>query len=112
MPPAVVAGASLLAAGNRVPRLRVFSFIARRRRFDPRRGGPGNVPHRRLRNPARQRCRYLEKAPLPYWLVATGFHLFGVNEFATRLPNVLAIFLLAWLAVRWGSRAFDDRTGI
>jgi len=56
--------------------------------------------------------RYLEKAPLPYWLVAAGFHLFGVNEFATRLPNVLAIFLLAGLAVRWGARAFDERTGM
>ena len=56
--------------------------------------------------------RYMEKAPLPYWLVAFGFHLFGVNEFATRFPNVLAIFLLAWLAVRWGTKAFDERTGI
>jgi 4-amino-4-deoxy-L-arabinose transferase-like glycosyltransferase len=56
--------------------------------------------------------RYLEKAPLPYWLVAFGFRVFGVNEFATRLPNVVAIFLLAWLAVRWGTRAFDERTGI
>ena len=56
--------------------------------------------------------RYLEKAPLPYWLVALGFHLFGVGEFATRLPNVLAIFLLAWLGVQWGGRVFDDRTAI
>jgi len=55
--------------------------------------------------------RYLEKAPLPYWLVAAGFHVFGVNEFTTRFPNVLAIFLLAWLAMIWGSRAFDERTG-
>ena len=30
--------------------------------------------------------RYLEKAPLPYWLVALSYHIFGVNEFATRLP--------------------------
>ena len=56
--------------------------------------------------------RYLEKAPLPYWLVSTGFHLFGVNEFATRLPNVLAIVLLAWLALKWGTKAFDERTGL
>ena len=56
--------------------------------------------------------RYLEKAPLPYWLVAAGFQIFGVHEFATRLPNVLAIFLLAWLSVSWGRKAFDERTGI
>src|ERR1700754_2272938 len=29
--------------------------------------------------------RYLEKAPLPYWLVSLSFHLFGFNAFATHL---------------------------
>ncbi len=33
--------------------------------------------------------RYLEKPPLPYWLVAISYKLFGVNEFSTRLPMVL-----------------------
>src|SRR5205807_5379065 len=33
--------------------------------------------------------RYLEKAPLPYWLVAFSYRIFGVNEFATRLPMAL-----------------------
>ena len=56
--------------------------------------------------------RYLEKAPLPYWLVAICYHLFGVNEFATRLPMALAVGLLGLLAVVWGKRAFDERTGI
>lgn len=56
--------------------------------------------------------RYLEKAPLPYWLVALCYHVFGVNEFATRLPMVLAVGLLGLLAVVWGKRAFGERTGI
>ena len=30
--------------------------------------------------------RYLEKAPLPYWLVSASYQVFGVNEFSTRLP--------------------------
>jgi 4-amino-4-deoxy-L-arabinose transferase-like glycosyltransferase len=30
--------------------------------------------------------RYLEKAPLPYWAMATSFLLFGVSEWAARLP--------------------------
>lgn len=55
--------------------------------------------------------RYLEKAPLLYWLVAAGFHVFGVNEFATRFPTVVAMFLFAWLGVRWGERAFGGRAG-
>ena len=56
--------------------------------------------------------RYLEKAPLPYWLVATSYKIFGVNEFSTRLPMVLSIMLLGLLAFCWGQRAFGERTGI
>jgi 4-amino-4-deoxy-L-arabinose transferase-like glycosyltransferase len=56
--------------------------------------------------------RYLEKAPLPYWLVAACYHIFGVNEFASRLPMALSVLLLGVLAVVWGRRAFGERAGI
>jgi 4-amino-4-deoxy-L-arabinose transferase-like glycosyltransferase len=56
--------------------------------------------------------RYLEKAPLPYWLVAASYRVFGVNEFATRLPMALAVLMLGVLAVVWGRRAFGERAGI
>src|SRR4051812_47094845 len=56
--------------------------------------------------------RYLEKAPLPYWLVATSYRIFGVNEFATRLPMALSVMLLGILALVWGRRAFGDRAGM
>lgn len=56
--------------------------------------------------------RYLEKAPLPYWLVAGSYQLFGVNEFATRLPMALSVMLLGILAIAWGTRAFGERAGI
>jgi 4-amino-4-deoxy-L-arabinose transferase-like glycosyltransferase len=56
--------------------------------------------------------RYLEKAPLPYWLVAAGYRVFGINEFAARLPTALAVLLLAWLGMAWGRRAFGERAGI
>jgi 4-amino-4-deoxy-L-arabinose transferase-like glycosyltransferase len=56
--------------------------------------------------------RYLEKAPLPYWLVAVCYHIFGVNEFAARLPMALSVLLLGVLAVVWGRRAFGERAGI
>ena len=56
--------------------------------------------------------RYLEKAPLPYWLVAISYHVFGVNEFATRLPMAISILLLGVLALVWTQRAFGERTGI
>lgn len=56
--------------------------------------------------------RYLEKAPLPYWLVDACYHIFGVNEFATRLPMVLSILLLGVLSFVWGKRAFGERVGL
>lgn len=55
--------------------------------------------------------RYLEKAPLPYWLVAGSYRLFGINEFAARFPTVLAVLLLAWLGMAWGRSAFGERAG-
>lgn len=56
--------------------------------------------------------RYLEKAPLPYWLVAFSYHIFGVNEFATRLPMALSVLFLGLLAFVWGRRAFGERSGL
>jgi 4-amino-4-deoxy-L-arabinose transferase-like glycosyltransferase len=55
--------------------------------------------------------RYLEKPPLPYWLDAIGYWIFGQNVFATHLPNALAILGLAWLAWLWTSRAWGSRAG-
>ena len=56
--------------------------------------------------------RYLEKAPLPYWLVTACYHVLGVNEFSTRLPMALSVFLLGLLALVWGRRAFGERGGV
>ena len=53
--------------------------------------------------------RYLEKPPLPYWLVATNYRLFGENVFATHLPlalSVLGCSILAWV---WARRAYSER---
>ena len=48
--------------------------------------------------------RYLEKAPLMYWGVATSYKLFGVSEWSTRLPlmlGVLAMILSTYGLGRW-----------
>src|SRR4051794_181287 len=55
--------------------------------------------------------RYLEKPPLPYWMVAGCYRVFGENAFATRLPNALAILGIAWLAWMWAGRAWGKRAG-
>jgi len=56
--------------------------------------------------------RYLEKAPLMYWLVALSFRVFGVHEFAARLPTVLAVLLLVVLGMKWAGRAFGPRASV
>ncbi len=56
--------------------------------------------------------RYLEKAPLPYWLVAGSFRLFGFNTFAVHLPQALGVLLLALLGYHWGSKAYGERAGL
>src|SRR5438105_5993510 len=38
--------------------------------------------------------RYLEKAPLPYWIVAASFRAFGFNTFAVHLPQAIAVLPL------------------
>jgi 4-amino-4-deoxy-L-arabinose transferase-like glycosyltransferase len=54
--------------------------------------------------------RYLEKAPLPYWLVALSFRVFGFTSFAAHLPQAIAVLLLALLGYQWAARAFGART--
>jgi 4-amino-4-deoxy-L-arabinose transferase-like glycosyltransferase len=54
--------------------------------------------------------RYLEKAPLPYWLEALSFRIFGFNTFAAHLPEAIGVLLLALLGYHWADRAFRPRT--
>ena len=56
--------------------------------------------------------RYLEKAPLMYWLVSFSYTFFGVNEFTTHLPNLLAMLGLTVLSMIWARRAFGHRASI
>jgi 4-amino-4-deoxy-L-arabinose transferase-like glycosyltransferase len=41
-----------------------------------------------------------------------SYRVLGVNEFATRLPTVLAMLLLTLLGVRWAGRAFGGHSAI
>ncbi|WP_263356412.1 ArnT family glycosyltransferase [Acidicapsa ligni] len=56
--------------------------------------------------------RYLEKPPLPYWIAAVSYRIFGENTFATHLPNTLAVLGCAWLAWLWCQRAWGDRAAL
>lgn len=54
---------------------------------------------------------YLEKSPLVYWMMAASFAIFGVHDWAARLPIALSVIALCWLTNRIGRWAFDARTG-
>jgi 4-amino-4-deoxy-L-arabinose transferase-like glycosyltransferase len=54
---------------------------------------------------------YLEKSPLVYWMMAVSFAIFGVHDWAARLPIAMSVVALAWLTNRIGRWAFDAQTG-
>ncbi len=55
---------------------------------------------------------YLEKAPLIYWAMVCAYKIFGVHDWAARIPIVLAAILLAWITAAFGTWAFGKRAGI
>ena len=55
---------------------------------------------------------YLEKSPLNYWTIATSFRVFGVHDWATRVPNVLSAIGLSLLTCAFGIWAFGRRAGL
>src|SRR5271165_3598725 len=55
--------------------------------------------------------KYLEKAPLIYWLIAGSYKLFGVYDWAARIPIALACVGLCWLTMAFGKWAFGLRAG-
>jgi 4-amino-4-deoxy-L-arabinose transferase-like glycosyltransferase len=55
---------------------------------------------------------YLEKSPLKYWLIALSYKIFGVHDWAARIPVSLSAVLLCWLVFRIGKWAFSERAGM
>lgn len=55
---------------------------------------------------------YLEKSPLIYWMMAVSYRVFGVHDWAARLPLALAIVLLCWVTYRFGRWSFGEPAGV
>src|SRR5579864_8960429 len=56
--------------------------------------------------------KYLEKSPLKYWIIAVTFGMFGVHDWAARLPMALFAILLCWLTARFAAWAFSELAGL
>jgi len=55
---------------------------------------------------------YLEKSPLIYWMMAASYRVFGVHDWAARLPLALAVVLLCWVTYRFARWGLGERAGV
>src|ERR1035441_10723149 len=54
---------------------------------------------------------YLEKSPLIYWMIAVAYKIFGMHDWAARIPVALSAMGLCWLTAAFGIWAFGRRAG-
>src|SRR6185295_2066718 len=54
---------------------------------------------------------FIDKPVLFHWLQGLSFKLFGLSEFAARLPSALAAVALLWTTYWLGRELFDRDTG-
>lgn len=57
-------------------------------------------------------CLWFEKPALTYWMAAAAYHLFGVGEFAARLPAAMLALLTALFVYYSVSRTVSARSGL
>lgn len=80
-----------------------FAFQGTRHLWEPDEGRYTNVALRMVQtgdwiNPSLdEEHLHFTKPPLTYWLIGASYRLFGINEWAARLPNALAFMLTALL---------------
>lgn len=56
--------------------------------------------------------KYLEKSPLKYWMIAICFEIFGVHDWAARIPIALSGILLCWLVARMARWSLGERASL
>ena len=54
---------------------------------------------------------WLHKQPLFLWQIALSLKLFGINEFAVRIPSVIMMSIIPLLIYRIGKISINDRVG-
>jgi 4-amino-4-deoxy-L-arabinose transferase-like glycosyltransferase len=55
---------------------------------------------------------YLEKPPLLYWLIVFAYKVFGVHDWAARIPGALSVVALCCVTAGFGIWAFGKRAGL
>ena len=54
---------------------------------------------------------YLEKSPMKYWLIAITYEIFGVHDWAARVPIAIGAILLCWVTLRFARWAMGEEAG-
>ena len=54
----------------------------------------------------------VDKPVLMHWCMAACMSVFGINEFAARLPSLIAALVTALAVLRFGTRFFDSTIGV
>jgi 4-amino-4-deoxy-L-arabinose transferase-like glycosyltransferase len=55
--------------------------------------------------------RYLEKAPIMYWTLASSYSLFGISDWSTRLPLMLGVLAVLLATYKLGQYAYGEAGG-
>ncbi len=55
---------------------------------------------------------WLDKPHLPFWLSALSFNLFGVSNFAYKIPGVLIFFFGVWVTYRFAKELYNKEVAI
>lgn len=55
---------------------------------------------------------WLHKQPLPLWIIAISYKMFGVSEFVTRIPSLIFSFLSIIITFLLSQKLFDKKVAI
>lgn len=55
---------------------------------------------------------WLDKPHLPFWLTALSFKVFGVNNFAYKIPGVLIFLFGAWTTYKFTKETYNKETAL
>ncbi len=56
-------------------------------------------------------AEYLDKPPFLFWVSSASMHVFGVNNFAYKLPSILFAFLAMYATYRLAKLLYNEATG-
>jgi 4-amino-4-deoxy-L-arabinose transferase-like glycosyltransferase len=94
-----------------------IQYLGRLPLIDPDEGRYAEIPREMLERgdwitPTLNYVHYFEKPVLLYWLNAVSLKLFGLNEFAARLPSALCGLATVLVTYAIGRRLYNRRTAL